>query len=146
MTFDYQQEWANLIEQYGDKHSVPREASSVLSETLRAYHVIEANPDANPASVLRQYGVATAIIERILGETPDDHQPRKRRADKYQAIIDWCHEHALEQTSAEALAEIGDVSYQTALKFINDRVDLFRKIKRGVYEVRDVKAERAAGL
>ena len=146
MTFDYQQEIADLIAQHGSKHNIPRECLSTLSETLRAHHVLQVNPEANPATVLRQYGVTASVIERIIGDNTYTYQPRKRRADKYQAIIDWCNDHALEQTSAEAIAEIGDVSYATALKFINDRVDLFRKIKRGTYEVRDVKADRASGL
>lgn len=138
----YQNHHRTLIKQYGGVSNVPREMIWMLQEQLRAHYIISSNPDGNPAVVLRQYGVPLSVIELVLGEAPTEHQRRQRRSDKYQTMIDWCLEHPLEQTSAEALAEIGDVSYPTALKFINDRIDLFRKIKRGVYEVRDVKTER----
>jgi hypothetical protein len=42
------------------------------------------------------------------------------------------------------LVEVSGLSAPTVRKFIGDRVDLFRKLKRGVWEVRDPKADRAA--
>lgn len=138
----YKHNYATLIMQYGGATYIPKDAVWALQEQLRAHYILTANPDGNAATTLRQYGVPIGIIEKVLGEAPTEHQRRQKRSDKYQTIIDWCLEHPLEQTSAEALAQIGDVSYPTALKFINDRIDLFRKIKRGVYEVRDVKTER----
>lgn len=140
----YKQSITILVDSYGDISSVPREAIWRLQEQLRAHYIIAANTDDDKMAALRRHGVPINIIEVVLGETPESHQRRQKRSDKYQAMIDWCLDHPLEQTSAEALAAVGEVSYPTALKFINDRIDLFRKIKRGIYEVRDVKTERAS--
>lgn len=139
----YKQTYEQLITQYGRASLIPKDVAFNLHEQLRAHYILTSHPDGNPASTLRSYGVPASLIATILGETPDAHQRRQRRSDKYQSMIDWCLDHPLEQTSADALAEIGDVSYPTALKFINDRIDLFRKVKRGIYEVRDVKTERS---
>ena len=140
----YKQEMSNLINEYGI-NTIPRDKWFTLSETLRASYILASNKDANPATILRHYGIPTTVIATILGDTDDCNAPQRKqkRADKYQTIIDWCYDHALEQVSVNQIAEVGQVTYPTALKFINDRVDLFRKVKRGVYEVRDAKAERA---
>jgi hypothetical protein len=65
-----------------------------------------------------------------------------KRVDKYQSIIDWTQEHLFEQVTPQQVMEVGDISYPTALKFIGDRPDIFRKIKRGLYELRDPQADR----
>lgn len=65
-----------------------------------------------------------------------------KRVEKYQSIIDWTQEHLFEQVTPQQIMEVGDISYPTALKFIGDRPDIFRKIKRGLYELRDPQADR----
>ena len=65
-----------------------------------------------------------------------------KRSEKYQALIDWTQEHLYEEVTPQTIMEVGNISYPTALKFIGDRPDIFRKIKRGVYELRDPKADR----
>lgn len=65
-----------------------------------------------------------------------------KRTEKYQSIIDWAKAHLFEQVTPQQVMEIGDISYPTALKFIGDRPDIFRKIKRGLYELRDPQADR----
>jgi hypothetical protein len=65
-----------------------------------------------------------------------------KRAEKYQSIIDWTQDHLFEQVTPQQVMEIGDISYPTALKFIGERPDIFRKIKRGLYELRDPRADR----
>ena len=42
------------------------------------------------------------------------------------------------------LAEAGDVSYATAIKFINENISTFVKVERGMYLIRDTEAERRA--
>ncbi len=65
-----------------------------------------------------------------------------KRVEKYQSIIDWTQEHLFEQVTPQQVMEVGDISYPTALKFIGERPDIFRKIKRGLYELRDPQADR----
>lgn len=65
-----------------------------------------------------------------------------KREDKYQYIIDWTQEHLYEQVTPQDIMDIGGISYPTALKFIGDHPDIFRKVKRGLYELRDPLADR----
>jgi hypothetical protein len=90
----------------------------------------------------KSYNVTAEVIKHLLGEEPSTPEPRQKRADKYQNIIDWCMENHLFQTDANHIAEVGGVSYATAIKFIKDRPDLFFRIKKGVYEVRNPKIVR----
>ncbi len=53
-------------------------------------------------------------------------------------------EQVLKQVTPDIIAEIGDISVGTATTFIKERVHLFRKVKRGLYEIRDPKADREA--
>lgn len=73
------------------------------------------------------------------GSVPSKPQ---KRADKYKTIERWAKEHLFEAVTVAQIAEIGGVSNATARKFINDRVDLFRKIGGRVWEVRDPVADR----
>ncbi len=67
-----------------------------------------------------------------------------KRVEKYQTIIDWTQEHLFEHITPQQVMDIGNISYPTALKFIGDRPDIFRKMKRGLYELRDPQADRKA--
>lgn len=140
----YKHSITNLIAEYGDHSLVPKDRLVYHGEVLRAHYILTLHPEAAPSTVLRQHGVMEAVIKELVGAEVETVTRKVKRSEKYQSIVDYCHAHALEQVSAEQVAAVGEVSYQTALKFINDRVDLFRKVKRGVYEIRDVKAERAA--
>lgn len=142
---DYKQAMRELIDHYGDFSLVPHDERDILAERHRARLVMAMNDGADVAKTLRFYNVWNSVIAEFVSEEAVLAERRVKRADKYQAIIDWCHDHPYEQVTAPQVAEVGSVSYPTALKFINDRVDLFKKIKRGVYEVRNVKEERAAG-
>lgn len=78
----------------------------------------------------------------ILGMMENAGRTFVKREDKYQSIIDWTQEHLFEEVTPQDIMEVGNISYPTALKFIGDRPDIFRKIKRGVYELRDPIADR----
>lgn len=117
---------------------------STHAEMMRAKWVLwteRHNPDK--VAVLRSYNVQEHVVTELLGENPPPPAPKERRADKYEKLVDWCKTNHLYQTTANEVAEVGEVSYPTALKFIKDRPDLFYKIKRGVYEVRNPEKIRA---
>ncbi len=87
--------------------------------------------------------VPTSEIGRMLAEahrSPDS----VTRADLYGDILEWCAKNVFEEVTIPLLVEVSGLSAPTVRKFIGDRVDLFRKLKRGVWEVRDPKADRAA--
>lgn len=87
--------------------------------------------------------VPGALICQMIEATKNGAVPEKR-ADKYEAIYAWAAERIFEQVSPKQIMEIGNISYPTALKLIENRPDIFRKIKNGVYEIRDPQADRKA--
>jgi ATP-dependent exoDNAse (exonuclease V) beta subunit len=69
----------------------------------------------------------------------------EKRADKWDAFLKWSTQHHFEQFTTEQLAEQSGFSYQTTLKYLQES-PTFRKIKKGLWEVRDAKADREAGI
>jgi len=87
--------------------------------------------------------VPTSEIGKMLAaahRSPDS----VTRADLYGDIIDWCASNVFAEATIPLLKEISGLSAPSVRKFIRDRADLFRKLRRGVWEVRDPKADRAA--
>ena len=92
------------------------------------------------ANSTRRVAGAEAINALLEGDSVPS-KPQKR-ADKYKTIERWTKEHLFEAVTVPQIASIGDVSNATARKFINDRVDLFRKIGGRVWEIRDPVSDR----
>jgi hypothetical protein len=135
--------WVEFLEKYGNATSVPSELVFIAGETMRAGYCIDVNPTTPVYDVFKHYSVDQRVWGRFMSEIPEDEK-RVKRVDKYQSIIDWTQQHLFEQVTAQEVMTVGEISYPTALKFITDRPDLFRKIKRGLYELRDPKADRQA--
>jgi len=138
---EYQENVDRLIKLYGEMAmwtSAPRDEVDFINELYRARFVLLVNPD-DPAA-LRKNAVPQKIID-FLGVKEEDSR-KERRSDKYAKILDWCEDHRYHQTTAEQIAEIGEISYPTALKFMKSRPDLFHQVKRGLYEVKDPDLER----
>jgi hypothetical protein len=109
------------------------EAINTYGRPLWAAHI--------PYQVRHQ--VPTSEIGRMLAtahRSPDS----VTRADLYGDIIDWCANNVFGEVTIPLLVEVSGLSAPSVRKFISDRVDLFRKLKRGVWEVRDPKADRAS--
>jgi len=139
---EYKKNVGALIDKYGELAlwgSAPAEEVRYVTELSRARYVLLTNP--GDVSALRRHAIPARIIAE-LGFEDDDVEKPVRRAEKYKKIVDWCAENTLVQVTAEQIGEVGEVSYPTALKFIKERPDLFRVVKRGVYEVRDPEADR----
>lgn len=145
----HKQEGATLATKYGGYYSIPRDELTKWQERTRARWVLEGAPraagvpDRDPLTALKRHAVAQSVIEELLGDVTRTPPPPKR-VDKYAACIEWCETHPYEQLTPDMLAEVSGFSRSTALKFIQDRLDLFRWVKRGWYEVRDPKKERMA--
>lgn len=142
---EYKRNVRALIDKYGQLAmwgAAPAEEVRYVTELSRARYVLLTNP--GDGSALRRHAIPPRIIAELGFD--DSVEKTERRADKYKKIIDWCSENALRQTTPDEICEIGDISYPTALKFIKERPDLFRSVKRGLYEVRDPAADREAEL
>lgn len=66
-----------------------------------------------------------------------------KRSDKYDALLEWAKDHLFEQFTTEQIVEVSGFSYQTTLKFLQES-PTFRKVKKGLWEVRDADADRKA--
>jgi transposase len=111
-------------------------------EELRARWVIDKaqRNNLNVLQTLTDHGVSRSLIERLTGETVQ--MSRKAKKNKEQIFREWLTEHANQEMAVEAIAESFEVSIQTAYKIMRESPTCFVKARRGVYEVRDVYAER----
>jgi hypothetical protein len=108
------------------------------------------NGSGNPARYLSTYSVPTEVIADVVAEYCDEVvdpeellTPRPRRADKYDALLTWSKDHLFEQFTTEQLVEVSGFSYPTTLKFLQES-PTFRKVKKGLWEVRDAEADKKA--
>ena len=143
--------WEDAIERHGDKFKVPSDEVNRISQQTRALYVLMGwNGTGSPARLLSSYSIPTDIITDLVAEYYDETvaveeltTPRPKRADKYDAMLDWARGHLFEQYTTEQLVEISGFSYPTTLKFLQDS-PTFRKVKKGLWEVRDAVADKKA--
>lgn len=132
-----------IEDEYKTKFWEEPEQRAFWAEVMRARWSLHANPGEDAMETLKAYHVTADVIKFLTGELPPPPQPKPRRADKYQTVIDWCMENHLVQVTGNDIAEIGGFSYGTAIKFIKDRPDLFFWVKKGLYEARNPEIMRA---
>lgn len=141
----YDQEIQVLIDKYGDSSRVPRPEWYAASEKLRASYALHANPDSPVVQVLKHYSVDQSVWTNFADDADIAPAQRKMtRAEKVAAVIDWAAENLGETVSLEKIMEDNSVAYSMAKKITEDRPDVFRKVKRGHFEIRDPKADREA--
>ena len=143
--------WEDAVERYGDKFKVPSDEINRMSTHIRALYVLQGwNGSGNLARHLSTYSIPAEVIADIVSEYCDEVldanellTPRPRRADKYDALLAWSKDHLFEQFSTEQLVEVSGFSYPTTLKFLQES-PTFRKVKKGLWEVRDAEADKKA--
>lgn len=91
-----------------------------------------------PMRIVRM--VPSDTLATLMGNGP---QLLNRRADKYDALLDWAKDHLFEQFTTDQLVEVSGFSYPTTLKFLQES-PTFRKIKKGIWEIRDAEADKKA--
>lgn len=92
--------------------------------------------------------VPMRIVKMVPSETlsmlmQSNTQALTKRADKYDALLDWAKDHLFEQFTTEQIVEVSGFSYPTTLKFLQES-PTFRKVKKGLWEVRDADADKKA--
>jgi hypothetical protein len=138
-------EIAKLIEDYGNPSEVPSDQQFLVSERLRAAYCINANPELPVAQIFKTYSVDQRVWHHFVDDAADMKiERRMTRAEKVAGVVKWTEDHVGEQVTLEKLMEIGDIAYSMAKKIVDDRPDIFWKVKRGIFEVRDPKADREA--
>ena len=138
--------WDDLIAKYGDKHSVPTDEMFRIGELLRADYVSQMffrkDVGSTLAQTLREYGISHSVIFELTGGEPEVVR-RRKMADKYKAVFDWCIANPGKTTTAQEVATVGNISLSSATTLIKDRIDYFKRVKRGEYIIRNPAAERA---
>ena len=94
-----------------------------------------------PMSLIRRVGKEK--VNQILLESNKVSVIHK--SDSYGIIEKWCKNNPNTQTTVYEICEICEMTAPTVRKFMTDRVDLFRKISRGLYETRDPQNDRLKG-
>jgi hypothetical protein len=136
----FKDRFAALAAKHGSPSAIPNDELHALNERMRAENVILIHGKADPG-ILRNYSIPLSIIEEYCGVAPAIEAKRTYRQRK-QAVEQWCRDNSGSTVTPTVIAEIGDFSEATARTFINERPDLFTKVKRGYYLVRDPQAER----
>lgn len=134
-----------LMEKYGDPTNIPRDDKFLIGERMRARYCVQTNPSWTPEQIVSYYSIDRRVAQELFGVDKEAVAKKQKRVDKYDAIKEWCAENVFAEVTPVQLAEIGEISYQTALKYIDNNPHTFRKVGRGKYEVRDPKADREAG-
>lgn len=155
LVIEIREKWETASKIHGDKFAIPKEEKFALGEHERALHILlvwqREGEKGNPARILKTYGIGESTMAEVLADWCDmtvteeefiDTRVEKR-ADKYDSFIDWTKDKLFEQYTTEALVEVAEFSYPTVLKFIQDS-PYFRKIKKGLWEIRDPKTDREA--
>lgn len=111
-------------------------------ETERAIYCREANPNMTPQELTAYYSIDRTVSALVFGIID---QPKKtKRANPQQAAMTWAGNNVFAEITSKQLAEQIGASIPTALKIIDGRPDVFRKLGRGKWEVRDAVADRQA--
>lgn len=128
------------------------EESTLLSEIYRGLCVLSQwqNEGAKgaPEIVLNSYSVHEQVIPVLVTDylgkevcaKPEELRVETREQ-KFNKFLKWANEHHFEQYTTEQLSEKSGFSYQTTLKYLQE-TPTFRKLKKGLWEIRDAKADR----
>lgn len=149
--------WADAITVHGDARKVPENLAQEISDYVRGMYVLQTwRKNGSLGSALKfmnSYSLSQETIvklaEKYCGiESIEDVQAElvvERRADKWDAFLSWAKTQVFKQFTTEQLCKKSGFSYQTTLKYLQESPS-FRKIQKGVWEVRDAKADREAGI
>lgn len=145
--------WEEALDKHGSYTNTPASDAYSIGEMVRAIYVLQLwqreGSQGNPIKFLHNYSITESTINKLTeeyfdGQFQDDiNTPTPKRANKYGAFEAWAEEHLFEQFTTEQLVEQSGFSYPTTLKYIQES-PTFRKIKKGLWEIRDAKADREA--
>jgi hypothetical protein len=142
---EYKSRITKLIEEYDNPSDIPRDEQFHASEKLRAAYSVHANPGVPIAQVLKQYAIDHRVWSYFTNEKSDEKSyKRLSRAEKLDSVLKWASCNIGKQVTLQTLIEESDIAYSMAKKITEDRPDVFRKVKRGIFEIRDPKADRDA--
>ena len=142
---EYKAEIGRLIEEFGGPSNIPDDDRRFASEKLRAAYCIHANPEVPIPQIFRTYSIDNRVWHRFVSDATDMKiERRMTRADKVNGVIKWAADNVGKKIDLTEMMDVTGVAYSMAKKIVEDRPDVFWKIKRGQFEIRDPKADREA--
>ena len=87
--------------------------------------------------------VSPSDIEQMLAAATANPLIEKTIEIIEQTMLQWCSEHLFEHITHHDLAATLGITAERAHRLINNHRDVFRKVQRGLWEVRDAKADRS---
>lgn len=134
-----------LIETHGGATFVPRDEWHLVAEKLRASYAIHINPDTPVSQVLTTYAVDHRVWSSFVDAAViEKKEKRVSRADKVSAALAWAADNVGKEVTIDIIRQECEIAGSMAKKLTEDRPDIFRKVKRGHFEIRDPKADREA--
>lgn len=107
------------------------EAIATYGRPLWVAHIPKPIRDAVPVETLRE------LVSNAKWST---ESAAKREG--WGDLMTYCRDNVYESVTATDLTDACGLSIPTIRKFITDRPDIFRKIQRGLWEIRDPESDR----
>jgi hypothetical protein len=141
----FKEKYQALAEKYESIYRAPADERLLASERLRAAYCVNANKDIPIRQTFKHYVIDSRVWQHFLEDSDDAIEEKKMsRAEKQAKALRWAAESVGKTVTLEIIMAECDVAYSMAKKLTEDRPDVFRKIKRGQFEIRDPKADREA--
>jgi hypothetical protein len=140
----YKDEVEQLIKTHGNATAIPTEERYIAGEKLRAAYSINAQPELPYAAVFKQYAIDYRVWPNFIDDPVDVNQKKVKRSDKYAAALVWASENVGAEVTLEKIGEAGDMSVTMAKKLAESQPNVFRKLKRSLWQIRDPKVDREA--
>jgi len=87
--------------------------------------------------------VSSSDIEQMLAAATANPEIIKTDEIIEQTMLQWCSEHLFEHITHHDLAVTLGITAERARRLIDRHSDRYRKVQRGLWEVRDPKADRS---
>lgn len=112
-------------------------------ELWRAQACQRTSPNMTIKELVAYYSIDRKVAEELWGH---DAQPtvKARKQKPADALMQFARTNLFAHITSKQVCELCECSLPTALRLLDARPDVFRKIKRGVWEVRDPQADRKA--
>ena len=111
-------------------------------EMERATYCLQANPNMTPQELSTYYSIDRSVSALVFGIV--DTPKKTKRTNPRESAMVWASNNLHAEITSKQLADAIGASLPTALKIIDARPDVFRKLGRGKWEVRDAPADRQA--
>jgi len=132
-----------------DSSSIPKFENIRLEHEARRWGYVKdvARRDGMPLSKAAQF---YNIDIKVVGANEFDEvvisEKKEKRSAKYASIDKYIKENVGSEITTQEVADISGFSYPTAVKYITDHPNSFRKLARGKFEIRDGEADKKEEL